>query len=114
MTEQIKRFEDNVNEQQVIDALRDKGIDDVETKELLIKYIDQCHSEADREAVADPTLSNHANIKAEIKIAELYSKTQYKDYALESLSEIYQNAGQNESTKDLVEQIRQLIDELNH
>ena len=109
MIEKFKQFEDNITEQEVVEALKSKGIENQEAKDLLIRYTDQCHSESNTEAMTNPDFSNRANIKAEIKIAELYLKTQYKDYAIESLNEIYQNAGQSELTKDLAVQINSLI-----
>ncbi len=107
---------EQITEEVVIEALNTKGIEDPETKELLGKYVDQCHAEADAEALADPEshdASNRANIKADIKIAMLYSKTdRYKDQALQSLEDVRLAASQNDSTKDLVEQIEALEKEL--
>ncbi len=105
-----------VSEQQLIEALNTKGAEDPEAKELLKGYVDQCHAEADREAAADPKssdVSNRANIKADIKIVSLYSKTEkYKDYARESLEETLVAASQDESTEDLAEEIIRLIENL--
>ena len=96
----------------IIDALNSKGVEDPETKELLDKYVAGCQVEADMETAESPEnqeVSNRANIKAQIKIATLLTKTRYKTEALESLNDAYWAASQNESTKDLAEQINALI-----
>jgi len=102
-----------VSEAVVIEALNSKGVEDTETRELLGKYVDQCHAEADMEAAADPEssiASNRANIKAEIKIAVLYSKTDnYKEQARDALEEVYMAASQDESTQDLAQEIGDLL-----
>lgn len=107
---------EKIREEVVIEALNTKGAESQEARELLEKYVDQCHAEADAEAAGDPEnpeASNRANIKADIKIAVLYSKTEkYKDSARESLKDAYWAASQNESTKDLVEQIEALMNDL--
>ncbi len=93
-----------------------KGVEHQEAMELLVKYIDQCHAEADVEANTDPEssrVSNRANIKADIKIASLYSKTdKYKQQALDSLDEALLASSQDDSTKDLVEEIARLIESI--
>lgn len=116
MNESYKHPE-GVTEQQVIEALNTKGVEDAEARALLEKYVDQCHAEADMEAATDPSnpeASNRANIKADIKIAILYSKTEkYLGQALGSLDDALRAALQNESTHDLAEQINLLFDSLN-
>jgi hypothetical protein len=100
---------ENINEQEVIDALDTKGIEDAETRELVEKFVDRCHAEADAQAVAEhdsKEISNRANILADIKIALLYSKTKkYKEQALESLEDARLAATQSVDTSDLVDQI---------
>ena len=117
MTEQIKTIEKNIIlEQEVIDLLNLKGVEDPETKGLLEKYVDQCHSEADAEVLSSPDtpgISNRSNIKADIKIASLYFKTErYKDYGKEALGEAYEAAIQNDSTLDLADEINRLIHDI--
>lgn len=112
MIEQLKPKEIIVTEQDVIEALNGTGIENPETKDLLTKYVDQCHAEADLKAQANPDLSNQANIEAELKIVELYSKTKYKDYAYDSLMSLYEASIQNDLTKDLVERINLLLKSL--
>ena len=101
-----------ITQEAVIESLNTKGIEDQEARDLLEKYVDQFHTEADAEAVSDPEnprASNRAKIKADIKIATLYAKTiRYKDQARESLEDAYWAASQNESTKDLIEEIDSL------
>jgi len=111
MIEQFK-YMDKIKEQEVVDALNNDGMENPETKDLLTKYADQCHAEADIKALANPNLSNQANIEAELKIVELYSKTKYKDYAYDSLMSLYEAAIQNNLTKDLVERINLLLNSL--
>ena len=107
---------ERITEEVLIEGLNTKGIEDQETRELLEKYVDQCHAEADAEALADPEnpeASNRANIKADVKIATLYSKTdKYKDQARESLEDARWATSQNDSTQDLVKQIDALINDL--
>ncbi|MFA6514947.1 MAG: hypothetical protein WCT42_01625 [Candidatus Paceibacterota bacterium] len=113
MIESFKSPE-GVTEQQVIDALNTKGIEDPETKALLLEYVDHCHDDADKEARDNPELSNRINLLTEIKIALLYSKTEkYKEYAIESLEDIYTAASQDDLTRDLAEQIGVLINKFN-
>jgi len=107
---------EGINEQEVVNVLDSKGIEDPEVKALLEKYVDQCQAESNAEAKSDPEnpeASNRANIKAQIKIAILLSKTEkYKTEAKESFEDAYNAASQNESTHDLAEQIDSLISEL--
>ncbi|OHA62194.1 MAG: hypothetical protein A2556_01030 [Candidatus Vogelbacteria bacterium RIFOXYD2_FULL_44_9] len=114
MHESFNSFENSpVSEQEVVKILNSKGLEDNEARELLVRYVDQCHVEADTEASADPEssiTSNRANIKAEIKIAILYSKTEnYRDLAISSLEEALMAAVQDPSTQDLAEQIKGLF-----
>ncbi len=108
---------ERITEEAVIEALNTKGVENQEAREMLEKFVDQCHTEADAEAAADPEnpdASNRANIKADIKIAILYSRTEkYKESARESLEDAYWAASQGESTKDLVERIEALRKDLN-
>jgi hypothetical protein len=105
-----------INEQELIGLLNLRGVEDQATKAILEKFVDQCHHEADAEVAAAPgnlEISNRANIKADIKIAILYSKTErYKNQARESFEDTYTAASQNDSTYDLAEQIEALIDAL--
>src|SRR5579871_2589711 len=108
MSESFESFEKTpVSEKVVIEALNAKGIEDLETLELLGKYADQCHAEADREVEADPEnadLPNRANIKAEIKIASVYFKSEkYKADGIASLEEALFSAKQTETTAYLAE-----------
>lgn len=117
MSESMSSFENiPLSEEAVIEVLNSSGIEDPETREILEKYIDQCHTEADAEAAADPEnpiASNRANIKADIRIAILYSKTEkYKNQAAESLVDALIAASQNDSTLDLVQEIEMLLSRL--
>ena len=107
---------ETIREEDVVEALNTKGIDDQEAREMLEKYADQCHAEADAEVATDPEspeTSNRANIKAEIKIAILYSKTEgYRNQARESLEDAHLAASQSESTQDLAVEIKSLIKSL--
>jgi hypothetical protein len=105
-----------VSEEQVIETLRTKGMEDPEAQELLGKFVDQVHAEADKEALADPTnadASNRANIQAQIRIISVYSHVEaLKGDALEALTEVLIAAMQDESTKDLMGQTVDLIAKL--
>jgi len=107
-------FESFLNlEQSVIEALNGGGIEDLRSKELLGRYADQCQAEANLEVASNPEsseASNRANIKAGIKLAILYSKTEkYKAQAREALEETLWAAQQNESTLDLAREIEELL-----
>lgn len=106
-----------VTEQEIIEALNAKGIEDTGTVELLAKFVNQCQAEANAEAAADPEnpeVTNRANIEADIKIARMYLKTErYKEQASQSLRDSRVAAFQTDSTQDLIEEIDALIDELN-
>ncbi len=105
-----------ISEEVVIEALNTRGVEDPEAKELLDKYVNRCQTEAKAEVAADPespVVSNRAPIKAAIKIAILYSKTErYRDYGRESLQEVLLVASQDDSTQDLVQEIEHLLSEL--
>jgi hypothetical protein len=112
MKEQIKQPENIITEEKIIKVFNEKGVNDQETRELLFQYIDKCHTQADAEAERNPDQSNVINIKTEVKIAELYyqiSDKEYKEYALESLEQLFQNAGNNELPHELIERISSLI-----
>lgn len=104
-----------ISEQVVIEALNSYEIGDPRALELLGKFVDQCHVDADREADADqgnPVASNRANIKAEIRIARLYLKTEkYREEAIGSLEEAHNAASQDDSTQDLALEIEELFSE---
>ena len=108
---------EGITEQEVVEALDSRGIEDLEVRALLEKYIDQCSREADLEVQSDPDnpkTPNRANIKAQIKIAILLSKTKnYRDEALESFNDVLNAASQDESTQDLFDEINLLIIENN-
>ena len=84
--------------------------------EILLAFVDRCHSEADAEAATDPenpVVSNRANIKAEIQIGKKYAENKrYREAAKESLITTLEAAQQNDSTQDLAEEIRGLLSTL--
>jgi hypothetical protein len=103
-----------ISEAEIIEALNAKGLEDVEVKALLDKYISQCQLEADAKYAANPTAetSNRANLEAAIKIATLYSKTdKYKDLGRAGLEEAREAVFQDPATQDLMEQINSLMSE---
>jgi NifB/MoaA-like Fe-S oxidoreductase len=76
---------EGISEEAVIEALDSGGIEDSEAKKLLEAFVDQCMAEAGREVATEPEsaeVSNRANIKAQIKIGRLLSKT--KSYKREA------------------------------
>ncbi|OHA23632.1 MAG: hypothetical protein A3G52_02685 [Candidatus Taylorbacteria bacterium RIFCSPLOWO2_12_FULL_43_20] len=114
MPESFNLFEDSPDlSREVIDRLNAVGIEDAQTLEMVNKYVDLCHAEANEEAAADPQsaeVSNRANIKAEIRIARLFLATlNYKDRAKEILQDVLEAAYQNESTLDLASEIETLL-----
>ncbi len=112
--------------EQAISALNEKGIDSTEARELLGRYADLCHAEADREASlapGDPDASNRANIRAEIRIALLWTEVTAEsatevagaeglETAWDLLEQIRQGAGQNPATADLVQEIDGHLDRI--
>jgi hypothetical protein len=105
-----------ITEEVVIEALNSKGVENTEAAELLAKYANQCQAEANAEAAGspeDPLVSNRANIKADIKMAQLYAKTaNYKHMAAASLQDTLLAASQDTATQDLAEEIETLLNEL--
>ena len=102
-----------VSEGWVIEILNNFEVDSPQAIEAVQKYIDQCHTEADIDAAengGDAVANNRANIKAEIKIATMFCKTQkYKQYGINNLSVAYMNAKENDVTADLAVDAESLI-----
>jgi hypothetical protein len=108
MNEQINPIK-NINEKDIIEFFKKNN---VENNELLLKYVDKLHSEADIEASKKPEESEIINIKTEIKIAELYHQIpdeDYNNYAIESLEEILQNIGNSNLPDELINNIFNLV-----
>ena len=105
-----------LTEQEVIQVLEARELNSPESLEIISKYADQCHLEADIEARANPgsaETSNRANIKAEIKIASAALKVKkYKTQVAESLEQTLLAASQSETTADLAEQIQSILNDL--
>lgn len=105
--------------EQTIRALNEKGMKDLEARELLSRYADLCHAEADREAALapeDPDASNRANTKAEIKIALLWREVTAEgamETAWDLLVQIQEGASQNSATFDLAEEIGGHLERIN-
>jgi hypothetical protein len=104
---------EGVTEQEVIDILDSKGIEALESAQVLGRFVDSCMAEADREAAEDPdnpVVSNRANIKVQIKMGVLFSKTKnYKREALYYFEDALMAASQDDSTEDLAKNIEDLI-----
>ena len=100
-------------EQEVVLILDTCNVGAPEAITMLGKYVDQCHGDANEESMSNKgsaPVSNRANIKAEIKIATVYLKSQkYKEQGIESLEEALLAASQSEATADLAEQIQLLL-----
>ncbi len=102
-----------VSEQGVIEALNSKETSETESKEILVKYSQQCEAESDAKVASnpdDPHLPNRANIECAFKIAQVLIETEkYKQQGLEALEEAYGMALQTELTADLAKQIDEII-----
>jgi hypothetical protein len=96
-----------VTEAQIIQALDAKGIEDVETKELLVKYASKLESDFENKNPQDP---NRAHFECTLTLARMYAKTEkYKEYALQSVKELFEA---NTLKEDRDEEIKDLIDSL--
>lgn len=109
MKEQIEKLINITEDQNIIKSFKENN---PESKELLLKYVDKIHEEADIEASENQNQSEIINIKTEIKIAELYNQIpnkEYKDYAIQSLEEILQGIGSSILPDKLINDIFDLI-----
>lgn len=115
MSQEFGPSNERISEEYLINMLDSSDIDSPWAIEALTKYIDQCHAEADLEAAEDPgsfIASNRANIKADIKVGILLTKTEkYKDRGMEMLRDAFFTVGQHESTADLADLIKQGLSE---
>lgn len=102
-----------IKPEDVVSALDGEGIESTEAYSLMCKYIDQCQAEADAEVKAskgDSIVANRANIKAAIKVAQVYLKTsRYRDFGIDSLNTTLSAALQSTNTDDMAGEIRELI-----
>lgn len=102
-----------IRPEDVVSALDSEGIESAKAYGLMCKYIDQCQVEADAEVEASEgssIVANRANIKAAIKIAQVYLKTsKYRDFGIDSLNTTLSAALQSTNTDDMAGEIRVLI-----
>ena len=88
-----------------------------EAIEMMRRYADQCHSEADTMIAQDPKspdLPNRASIMAEIKIATVKLLSKHPDYHQEGIGDflgLENNAKSDPSTADLAKDIDRILSE---
>lgn len=106
-----------VTEQEVMDALDAKGLEDPETSELYARYVEQCWVEAKAKGDAargDKDVSNKASIEADLQIVSMLAKTKnYRGHARELLEDTYRMAEQQAASLDLEGKVRFLYTRLN-
>lgn len=114
MNEEFNSPENIISEQEVVEILNARGVEDSEAKAKLSKYAEQCERESEMESDSEPEnekVSNRARIKCVIKMSTVYLKTEnYKEYGRESLEELLMNEGGGESTSDLADEIVSLLE----
>ncbi|MBX4200355.1 hypothetical protein KW790_02770 [Candidatus Parcubacteria bacterium] len=93
------------NREILIEALKTKGLEDPETREMLIKWTEDKENEVEREGTRD------AQINFELERAQLYLDAGYTDDAMQTLKDAMDIAT-NENRDDLVELVQQKIDSL--
>ena len=115
MPEQFMSPEGEVTEEVVIEALN-RDLESSEAVELYNRYYNQCQADADREVAANPEnpgISNRVNIKVQLRMALLYSKTKTcLEQAENDLYDVVLSASQNEATLDLAQQAKKAIEAL--
>ena len=105
MPEQFEGKEKFVSEEQVIEALKTRGLEDESARELLLKWVKQLEAEADRENTA------RANAECGVKQALLYYKTGYPAEALEAL-ELSRLEAWNRGDEELYNNIVDFMDQI--
>ncbi|MDB5204163.1 MAG: hypothetical protein JWP09_191 [Candidatus Taylorbacteria bacterium] len=94
--------------------LDDKGIDNPDAKEALLKLVSKYEQEANDKAMTNPDnaeVSNRANIVCAIKVAQIYlNTTRYREEGLNSLGDALEMASQREETRDLYIFILRLLE----
>jgi hypothetical protein len=105
MMERLPQSEFSENERMLIAKLREKGLDDPETRELLTRWSDTLWAEA------NAANTSRANIELNLKSARLYRAAGYHNEAWNSL-EAAHLAAHNESAKDLLIQVETVMDEM--
>lgn len=116
MMESFESPKEILNKETLVELLDAKGPKDPETIAFFRKYIEQCHTEADAKAAANPEsaeASNRANIAAIMKAALVYLETvNHKKLARPDLEDVLLAASQRDSTSDLAERARALLEDL--
>ena len=95
--------------EEILSALKTKGIEDFETKEWLSKYIEESRLEVEK--ITDKKEHYRASIECSIRNAELFYDAGYLQEAFDGLLdtlEIARQAGE----EDLSDKINALLDEI--
>lgn len=104
MSEQFDSPE-NISEQEVLELLDTRGLEDEEVRMKLNCYAERCEAEANAQAAADPEnleVSNYANILCQFRLASLYLKSRrYFKEGVRAMMETQMAASYAESTKDI-------------
>jgi hypothetical protein len=95
--------------QEVVNRLKDYGIEDSTTKNLHNAWVDQIHSTA--ENITDLKERLRVEIENEITIAELYIETGYLNEAWDNLNETIDQAV-NAGQRELLNKINGLLDQI--
>jgi hypothetical protein len=105
MPEKIPTPEFSPEEQELIAKLRERGVDDVKTKEALLDWTEAQEIEAN--AINTP----RANIELNVRRAKLYRVAGFNAEAWDALESVRMQAS-NEGEDDLYETAMRMMDEI--
>jgi|SRR3989338_9042501 len=86
----------------VVEALKNKGIDDTEVLELLLAYV------VAQEEITDMLGGENKHEEVAIHMAEIYFDANYREYAVESLTEMeeMEEIGMSESVLRRIREVK--------
>ncbi|MFA5987295.1 MAG: hypothetical protein WC797_01420 [Candidatus Paceibacterota bacterium] len=107
MIEQIPSFE--ITRSKVIEMLREKGVGDFGTREVLLAWVEQQEKIADK---ADQQGDVLAKMRCAADIARVYGEAGYLSEAIDELESTLEGAVWEQGSDDFCTQIRSEIDAL--
>lgn len=95
--------------EEILDALKTKGVEDAETKEWLSTYIEESRLEVEK--ITDKKEHYRASIECSIRNAELFNEAGYVQEAYDDLLDTLEIAHQA-GEEDLSEKIKLILGEI--
>ena len=96
------------NREEIVSALRDRGINDLEVKAMLVEYVRNLETMTD--CPEDNILGDSEKVKQAIHMSQIYFDSNYKQEAIENLTELLeQGIG---VPQDLIEEIYDALDRM--